>query len=37
MRWLDSTIDSKGISMSKLREWMIDRETRSEAVHGVTK
>ena len=24
MRQLDSTIDSKGMSMSKLQEWMID-------------
>ena len=24
-KWLDSSIDSNGMSMSKLREWVIDR------------
>ena len=37
MRWLDGIIDLIGMSLSKLREFVMDRETWCAAVHGVTK
>ena len=36
MRWLDGTIDSMNMSLSKCQEIVKDREAWRDAAHGVT-
>ena len=37
MRWLDGITDSTDVSLSELREMVLDREDWCAAIHGVTK
>ena len=37
MRWLDGITDSMDVSLSELREMVMDREACRASIHGVTK
>ena len=37
MRWVDGITDSKGMTLSKLRELVMDREAWRAEIHGVAK
>ena len=37
MRWLEGITDSMDMSLSKVRELVMDRQARSTVVHGVAK
>ena len=37
MRWLDDITDSMDVSLSELREMVMDRQAWHAAIHGVTK
>ena len=37
MRWLDAIMDSMDVSLSELREMVMDREAWRAGIHGVAK
>ena len=37
MRWLDGITDSMDVSLSELREWVMDRKAQCVVIQGVAK
>ena len=37
MKWMDGIMDSKGVSLGKLQEFVMDREAWHAAIHRATK
>ena len=37
MRWLDGITDSMDVSLSELRQLVVDREAQRAVIHGISK